>query len=64
MILIYRALDRIRNKAKLKPIELVDPRQTGLRSDLQKAELTLQMSSDIVEEDDDDAPNGPGSESD
>lgn len=42
----------------------MDPRNTELRKDLQKAELTLQMSGDIVEEDDDDAPNGPGSESD
>ncbi|KAK4507576.1 hypothetical protein PRZ48_001311 [Zasmidium cellare] len=56
---------RIRNKAKLKAIDLVDPRNTELRKDLQKAELTLQMSSDVVQEDeDDDARDGPGSESD
>ena len=27
---------------------------------LKKAELTIQMSNDLVEEDDDDAPDGPG----
>ncbi|KAF2160454.1 hypothetical protein M409DRAFT_59936 [Zasmidium cellare ATCC 36951] len=56
---------RIRNKAKLKPIDLVDPRNTELRKDLQKAELTLQMAGDVVQEDEDeDARDGPGSESD
>ncbi len=55
---------RIRNKAKLKPIELVDPRNTELRTALQKAELTSIASSDLVIEDDDDGPTGSGSESD
>lgn len=55
---------RIRNKAKLKPIDLVDPRNTELRQLLQKAEIMIIASSDAVEEDDDNAPDGPGSESD
>ncbi|EME88121.1 uncharacterized protein MYCFIDRAFT_209713 [Pseudocercospora fijiensis CIRAD86] len=55
---------RIRNKAKLRPIDLVDPRNTELRSVLQKAELMLMASDDVVVEDDEDGPDGPGSESD
>ncbi|PPJ56108.1 hypothetical protein CBER1_02048 [Cercospora berteroae] len=55
---------RIRNKAKLKPIDLVDPRNTELRTALQKAELTMVASSDLVDEDADDADDGPGSDSD
>ena len=54
---------RIRNKAKLRPIDLVDPRNKELRAVLQTAEMAATMSSDIVDEDED-APNGPGSESD
>lgn len=54
---------RIRNNAKLKPIDLVDPRNGDLRSDLQKAELTLQMSKDLVDEEEEEV-DGPGSESD
>jgi len=53
---------RIRNKAKLKPFELVDPRNTALRSELQKAEYTLQATDDVVEEDDD-GPTGSASDS-
>jgi hypothetical protein len=56
---------RIRNKAKLKPIDLVDPRHMELRDALKKAELTLIAGADaIVDDDDDDRPDGPGSESD
>lgn len=55
---------RIRNKAKLKPIDLVDPRNTDLRAALQKAELAILASGDLVNEDEDDGPDGPGSESD
>lgn len=63
-ILIDAGCDpRIRNKAKLKPIDLVDPRNTELRAVLQKGELTIQMTNDVVEEDEDE-PDGPGSESD
>ncbi|KAM3415564.1 Ankyrin repeat-containing protein [Cercospora zeina] len=55
---------RIRNNAKLRPVDLVDPRNTDLRTALQKAELTLVASSDLVNEDEDDGPEGPGSDSD
>lgn len=53
---------RIRNKAKLKPFDLVDPRNTELRSFLQKAEFSMMAMDDVVE--DDDGPTGSGSESD
>jgi ankyrin repeat protein len=53
---------RIRNKARLKPMELVDPRNKDLRSMLQKAEFAMQMGGDVV--DDDDGPTGSGSDSD
>lgn len=58
---------RIRNNAKLKPIDLVDPRHVELRSALQKAELELLAGEDAIQEDDDDDDgrrDGPGSESD
>lgn len=49
----------------MKPIDLVDPRHAELRSALQKAELELLAGEDALEEDDDDdARDGPGSESD
>jgi hypothetical protein len=49
----------------MKPIDLVDPRHTELRSALQKAELELLAGEDALNEDDDDgARDGPGSESD
>ena len=54
---------RIRNKAKQRPIDLVDPRNTELRSVLQKAEMAILAGDDVVDEDDDE-PDGPGSESD
>ena len=53
---------RIRNKAKLKPIELVDPRNKELRLVLQKAEYGMQVGDDVVQEDDDEG--GSGTESD
>lgn len=53
---------RTRNKAKLKPFDLVDPRNTELRSFLQKAEFSMMAMDDVVE--DDDGPTGSGSESD
>ncbi|KAK3076904.1 hypothetical protein LTS18_011686 [Coniosporium uncinatum] len=55
---------RLRNKAKLRPIDLVDPRNTELRSILQKAEFSIAMAGDVVEEDGDDGPTGSGSDSD
>jgi ankyrin repeat protein len=54
---------RIRNKAKLKPLELADPRNTELRSMLQKAEFSMMAGDDVVQ-DDDDGPTGSESESD
>jgi len=63
-ILIDAGCDpRIRNKAKLRPIELVDPRNKELRTALQTAEMAIMAGGDVVVEDDD-APDGPGSESD
>ncbi|KAK3670207.1 hypothetical protein LTR78_009862 [Recurvomyces mirabilis] len=54
---------RIRNKAKLRPIDLVDPRNKDVRTALQHAEMAMTAGGDVVVEDDDE-PNGPGSESD
>lgn len=56
-------LYRIRNKAKLRPIDLTDPRNTELRGLLQKAEFTMLAGDDVVQEDDDDDA-GAGSASD
>lgn len=55
---------RIRNKANLKPIELVDPRNEELRLVLRKAENNLMIGNDDIVQDDDDGPGGSGSESD
>ncbi|KAF2092021.1 hypothetical protein K490DRAFT_61466 [Saccharata proteae CBS 121410] len=54
---------RIRNKAKLRPVDLVDPRNTELRSMLQKAEFAMMAGADVVQEDDE-GEGGSGSESD
>ena len=53
---------RIRNKAKLKPVELADPRNTELRSMLQKGEYAMTAGDDVVQ-DDDDGPTGSASDS-
>ncbi|KAH9873366.1 hypothetical protein J1614_005764 [Plenodomus biglobosus] len=55
---------RIRNKAKLKPVELVDPRNTVLRGILQRGEFAMQAGGDVVEENDDDGAGGSASDSD
>jgi len=61
-ILIDAGCDpRIRNKAKLKPVELVDPRNKELRSTFQRAEYSMQVGDDVVNGDDD---GGSGSETD
>ena len=59
------AKNRIRNKAKLKPFELVDPRNTELRSTLQKAEFAMMAGADVVDADaeDDQGPTGSASDS-
>jgi len=53
---------RIRNKAKLKPAELVDPRNKDLRELLRKGEVAMMMGGDVVE--DDEGPTGSASDSD
>jgi len=52
---------RIRNKAKLKPVELADPRNTVLRGMLQKGEYAMTAGGDVVQEDD--GPTGSASDS-
>ena len=54
---------RIRNKAKLKPYDLVDPRNTDLRDFLRKAEFTFTAGDDVVADDDEGA-TGSASDSD
>jgi len=62
-ILIDAGCDpRIRNKAKLKPLELIDPRNKDLRSVFQRAEYSMVVGDDVVQEDDDEG--GSGSETD
>ena len=58
-------MNRIRNKAKLKPMELVDPRNTELRATLQKAEFAQMAGNDVVndDEEEDDGPTGSASDS-
>jgi ankyrin repeat protein len=56
---------RIRNKAKLRAVDLLDPRNTDVRGALQRAEVAMTAGGDVVDEDeDDDGRDGPGSESD
>ncbi|KAI9852368.1 MAG: hypothetical protein M1838_000890 [Thelocarpon superellum] len=53
---------RVRNKAKLRPMDLADPANTALRSTLQKAEFALLAGADVIQEDDDDGPTGSASD--
>lgn len=53
---------RIRNKAKLKPVELVDPRNTELREVLRKGEVAMMMGGDVVADDDGEAGSASDSE--
>ena len=55
---------RIRNKGKLRPVDLVEAREKEVRLALQKAEVALFAGGDVVEEDEDEGVDGPGSESD
>ncbi|KAI9718863.1 MAG: hypothetical protein M1828_006552 [Chrysothrix sp. TS-e1954] len=56
---------RIRNKGKMSPVQIVDPRNTGLRDMLRKAEVALMAGDDVVNEDEeDDDAGGPPSDSD
>jgi uncharacterized protein len=55
---------RIRNKAKLKAFELVDPRNTALRTQLQIAEFEQLAGDDVINEDEDEEGDGSASDSD
>ena len=57
--------DRIRNKAKLKPFELADPRNKELRAQLQKAEFSQMAGNDVVDTqaEEDEGPTGSASDS-
>ncbi|KAL8863576.1 MAG: hypothetical protein Q9178_000257 [Gyalolechia marmorata] len=56
---------RIRNKAKLKPMDLVDPKNKELRNALQKAEYAMTVGDDVVVRDaEDEGPTGSASDSD
>lgn len=49
---------RIRNNAKLKAMELVDPRNTALVNVLRKAEFAMMAGNDVVDDHDDDGTRG------
>lgn len=55
---------RIRNKARLRAVDLLDPRCEEVRVVLQQAELGYQAGGDVVVEDEGDTAPGSGSESD
>lgn len=55
---------RVRNKARLRAVDLLDPRCKEVKMVLQQAELGYQAGGDVVIEDDDDTAPGSGSESD
>ncbi|MCJ1284190.1 hypothetical protein MMC26_003521 [Xylographa opegraphella] len=56
---------RLRNKAKLRPIELVDPRNAELRAVLQRAEYAAMAGNDVVDEEEEgeEGPTGSASDS-
>ncbi|KAH0542880.1 hypothetical protein FGG08_002740 [Glutinoglossum americanum] len=55
---------RVRNKAKLKPVELVDPRNSELRKALQKGEYSMTVgASELANNDDDDGAHNSASDS-
>lgn len=55
---------RMRNKAKQKPMDLVDPRNASLKSTLERAEYAILAGDDVVHEEEDDANGDGGSASD
>lgn len=55
---------RIRNKAKMKPMDLVDPKNADLRHVMQKAEYSMTVGDDVVVRDEDEGgPTGSASDS-
>lgn len=60
---VYSRVNRIRNKQKQRPIDIVDPRDTKMRAVLQRAEYAMTAGNDVVADDDDDDDNGPASDS-
>ncbi|KAL8728882.1 MAG: hypothetical protein Q9166_005122 [cf. Caloplaca sp. 2 TL-2023] len=54
---------RIRNKAKLKPMDLVDPKNKDLRESLQKAEYAMTVGDDVVIRDEEQGPTDSASDS-
>lgn len=55
---------RSRNKAKLRPIDLLDKGRDEVRGLLMKGEVAMGAAGDVVDEDEDEGRDGPGSESD
>ncbi|KAI9700982.1 MAG: hypothetical protein M1820_006627 [Bogoriella megaspora] len=53
---------RSRNKAKLRPFDLVDPRNKDLRGILQRAEFQMMAGADVVNEDEEDEGDGSASD--
>lgn len=61
---LWLTLLRFKNKAKLKPVELVDPRNRELRIKLQRAEFAQMAGNDVIDDfSDDDRPTGSASDS-
>jgi uncharacterized protein len=65
---IYLTPFRVRNKAKLKAVELVDPRNSELRKILQKGEYSMtvganELANDDEDDDDDDRAHNSASDS-
>lgn len=54
----------MRNKAKQKPADIVDPSNHDLQMNLRKAEYAMIAGDDIVNRDDDDGGGGSASDSD
>lgn len=63
-LILYIVGGRIKNKAKLLPRELVDPRNKSLRDQLRKAEFAIVAGDDVVNGDEEgEAGGGSASES-
>jgi len=53
---------RIRNKGKMKAVDLVDPRNEALRAFLRKAEIMVEMEADMGDVAEDEGGSGPESD--